>query len=36
MEKYLKECKLCPRNCKVNRIKGEKGFCRVGSKIKVA
>jgi len=36
MEKYLEECKLCPRNCKVNRIKCEKGFCRAGSKIKVA
>lgn len=31
--KYLKElksCKLCSWNCKVNRLKGEKGVCRVG------
>jgi putative pyruvate formate lyase activating enzyme len=24
----LSECKLCPRECKVNRIKGEVGFCK--------
>lgn len=31
--KYLKElknCHLCPWNCKVNRFEGEKGVCRVG------
>jgi putative pyruvate formate lyase activating enzyme len=26
----LKECQLCPRNCKVNRHKGERGFCEAG------
>ncbi len=26
----LEECTLCPRQCKVNRLKGEKGFCRAG------
>ena len=25
---YLKCCELCPRKCKVNRLKGEKGFCK--------
>lgn len=25
----LKECRLCPRNCGVDRTAGEKGFCRV-------
>ena len=29
-------CKLCPRECKVNRSKGEKGVCRVDDKLKVA
>ena len=24
----LRECRVCPRNCQVNRLKGEKGFCR--------
>ncbi len=23
----LTECRLCPRKCEVNRLKGEKGFC---------
>lgn len=26
----LEKCRLCPRNCGVNRIRGEKGFCKVG------
>ncbi len=26
----LEECRLCPRNCGVNRLKGEKGFCQAG------
>jgi putative pyruvate formate lyase activating enzyme len=24
----LEECRLCPRQCGVNRLKGERGFCR--------
>jgi putative pyruvate formate lyase activating enzyme len=24
----LKSCRVCPRNCGVNRLKGEEGFCR--------
>lgn len=26
----LEQCNLCPRKCGVNRIKDEKGFCRIG------
>lgn len=26
----LRSCELCPRKCRVNRAKGEKGFCRAG------
>lgn len=26
----LEECRVCPRECRVNRIKGETGFCNVG------
>ena len=26
----LKECMVCPRKCRVNRIKGKKGVCRTG------
>jgi putative pyruvate formate lyase activating enzyme len=28
--KILKNCEICPRNCHVNRLKGEKGFCQLG------
>ncbi len=28
----LKECTLCPRECRVNRISGEIGFCKTGVK----
>jgi putative pyruvate formate lyase activating enzyme len=23
----LENCQLCPRNCRLNRLKGELGFC---------
>ena len=39
MEKYdsiLSSCTLCPRRCRVNRLKGEKGFCGGGESAKVA
>ena len=29
---FLKSCTLCPRNCRVNRLKNEIGLCRTGSK----
>lgn len=32
----LEKCEVCPRRCKVNRLKGEKGFCRVSHGIVVA
>lgn len=32
----MKSCCLCPRNCKVNRLKGEMGVCRAGKVAKVA
>jgi putative pyruvate formate lyase activating enzyme len=31
-EEILKGCRLCPRNCKVDRTAGEKGFCKTGDK----
>ncbi|RKY83873.1 radical SAM protein, partial [candidate division KSB1 bacterium] len=34
--RILESCELCPRRCKVNRLKGEKGFCNAGSKLKIA
>jgi putative pyruvate formate lyase activating enzyme len=33
--KRLEECNLCPRNCRVNRLKGEKGYCGVGKDLVV-
>jgi len=27
----LRDCTLCPRRCRVNRLKGERGACRTGS-----
>jgi len=32
----LEDCALCPRNCHVNRLKGEIGRCRVSGELKVA
>ncbi len=34
--KKLSECSLCPRECGVNRLEGETGFCKATSKLKVA
>ncbi|MEM5874493.1 MAG: radical SAM protein [Candidatus Aenigmatarchaeota archaeon] len=43
LEKKIKElysilecCELCPRKCHVNRLKGEKGFCRSGSELMIS
>lgn len=35
MRNILKECTLCPRNCKINRYQ-RKGFCGATNKIKIA
>ncbi len=32
----LKSCRLCPRNCNVNRLDGKLGFCNSGDTVKVA
>ncbi len=36
MNDLLNKCTLCPKNCMVNRNKGEVGFCKSGNKIKIA
>lgn len=33
---YMRECHLCPRNCGVNRLAGEKGVCWSGAEAVVA
>jgi putative pyruvate formate lyase activating enzyme len=30
LKEFLKECRLCPRECRVNRVKGEVGVCQAG------
>jgi putative pyruvate formate lyase activating enzyme len=32
----LVPCRLCPRSCGVNRLKGEQGFCKTGRKARIA
>ena len=32
----LKSCKLCPRNCKIDRLNNKIGFCKATDKLKVA
>lgn len=34
--KMMQECKLCPRQCKVNRMDGERGFCGADSNLEIA
>ena len=34
--KFMRECRLCPRNCGVNRMDGKRGFCGVDAEIMVA
>ena len=36
MFEELKECKICPNNCKVNRIDGKIGMCRANDRVKIA
>ncbi len=32
----LKSCDICPRECKVNRMEGKKGYCRTGMKAMIS
>jgi putative pyruvate formate lyase activating enzyme len=36
LEEFLKECRLCPRGCRVNRLDGELGVCQAGSELIVS
>lgn len=36
LNEFLKECRLCPRQCKVNRLSGEKGVCQANSILRVS
>jgi putative pyruvate formate lyase activating enzyme len=32
----LRECILCPRECRVNRLEGEKGYCGISAGFEIA
>ncbi len=32
----LEECRVCPHNCGVNRLSGEKGFCKTGENVVIS
>ena len=36
LQKNLFACTLCPRECRVDRIRGKKGACRAATKVRVA
>jgi putative pyruvate formate lyase activating enzyme len=36
LQEFLKECRLCPRECRVNRLDGEVGYCGAGSELTVS
>lgn len=36
LKAFYEECTLCPRDCRINRIRGELGKCRAGAELKVS
>lgn len=36
IESYMRECRLCPRECRVNRLDGQRGYCGVDAQIRLA
>ncbi len=36
LKNILYECTLCPRKCRVNRLKGEKGYCEAGDSLEIS
>jgi putative pyruvate formate lyase activating enzyme len=36
LKEFLKECRLCPRECRVDRLNGEMGVCQAGSELMVS
>jgi len=36
LKEFLKECRLCPRECRVNRLNGGVGYCKAPSEIMVS
>jgi putative pyruvate formate lyase activating enzyme len=36
LKEFLQECRLCPRQCRINRLNGELGYCGAGSRLMVS
>ncbi len=36
VKRMLESCEFCERRCRVNRVKGEKGFCRLNSETRIS
>ena len=36
VQTWMKECRLCPRECGVNRMEGQRGFCGVDAEVMIA
>ena len=36
LQEFLKECRLCPRGCRINRLNGEIGYCGAGSELMIS
>lgn len=34
--RILESCEICPRKCRVNRLKGEKGYCKSGKDLMIS
>ncbi len=36
LTEILRECRLCPRECRINRLEGELGYCQAGAELMVS
>ena len=36
LTEIIRECRLCPRECKVKRLEGELGFCKAGRELMIS
>jgi len=36
LHSILRNCELCPRKCHVNRLKGERGYCKAGKNLEIS
>jgi putative pyruvate formate lyase activating enzyme len=36
LKEFLQECRLCPRQCRVNRLNGEAGYCEAGPELMIS